>query len=157
MNKKISYLCMIIIVLLYEACALKDNDNCHHSITIINIGDFDIYYSISPDVPISAQVLVSNPQFYKIGTHTSKKDRWRNCIEYEFTIGTSFSDGRFEPLDSMKVYIFDAHVLEQELKYKTLRRYDLGLKDFKHLNWKISYPPNEEMKDVVMHPPYRSE
>jgi len=56
--------------------------------------------------------------------------------------------------ETLGIYIFDAIELEQELKFKTLKRYDLTLEDLRKLDWIVTYPPTEAMKDITMHPPY---
>lgn len=35
-----------------------------------------------------------------------------------------------------------------------LQRYDLTKDDLNRLNWRIAYPPAEDMTDVCMWPPY---
>lgn len=37
-----------------------------------------------------------------------------------------------------------------------LRRYDLAITDFERLNWKISFPPNDAMKNIKMFPAYEN-
>jgi len=60
-------------------------------------------------------------------------------------------------------YVFDATVLEtvpwEQVKkeYLVLQRYDLSLQNLIDLNWTLSYPPDERMKDIKMYPPYGSE
>ena len=39
--------------------------------------------------------------------------------------------------------------------YFVAQRYDLSLNDLKKLNWTITYPPVESMKDMHMYPPYK--
>ena len=74
----------------------------------------------------------------------------RSCIEHQF--------GRIG--DSLFVYIFDAELIENTpweviaKDYLVLKRYDLTLEDLQRLNWKITYPPTEAMKDVKQYPPY---
>ena len=155
--KKCFYLPVIFILFLFTACPKEDTENCHYSISITNDSHLDVYFRIATDTSgthYSPSAMVSNAYFYKINAHESIIKKQRSCIEYEFTKGTAFSDGRYGLLDSLRVYIFDAQVLEKELKYKTLRRYDLTLEDLRKLNWTVTYPPTEEMNDIVMYPPY---
>ena len=155
--KRYLYLHVILTLLLCTACPKVDTENCHYSITIINDSNLDIYFRTSSDTfgtAYSASAMVGNAAFWKVNSHDSKKDYERSCIEYLFTIGTSFHNGTYGLLDSLRVYIFDALVLEQELKYKTLKRYDLTLEDLRKLDWTIVYPPTEAMKDIIQYPPY---
>ena len=155
--KSCFYLPVILILLLCTACPKEDTENCHYSITIINDSNFDIYFCASPDTfatAYSPSAMVGNAVFWKVNSHDSKKDYERSCIEYKFTKGTSFHNGTYGLLDSLRVYIFDALVLEKELKYKTLKRYDLTLEDLRKLDWTVVYPPTEAMKDIIQYPPY---
>ncbi|GHT56308.1 hypothetical protein AGMMS50233_07830 [Endomicrobiia bacterium] len=43
---------------------------------------------------------------------------------------------------------------QQQLRENILQRYDINLQDMINLNWEISYPPTEAMKDITMYPPY---
>jgi hypothetical protein len=62
--------------------------------------------------------------------------------------------------DTMRFFIFD---YKKALTYNTeyipfdsvlLQHYDLTIKDLDKLNWTLSYPPSDAMKDVKMYPPY---
>jgi hypothetical protein len=144
MKGKVYYLAIFFITFLCSACPKENSDDCHCSIIIINNSNFSIYFDISPDKPGSPNALVHNQTFNKIESRESKKYEERSCIEYDFTKGTTFYDGSFRPLDSLRVYIFDAQVLEHDLKFKLLRKYDLSLKDLQNLNWTITYQPIED-------------
>jgi len=84
--------------------------------------------------------------------------------EYHF----SFGEGNFHenalfamfPTDTMSIFFFDPDTLAKyewetiRQEYKILVRYDLSHNDLKKLNWRIYYPPTEEMKDMKMYPSY---
>ena len=36
-----------------------------------------------------------------------------------------------------------------------LQRYDLTIKELDRLGWKLTYPPDERMSDMMMYPPYQ--
>jgi len=38
-----------------------------------------------------------------------------------------------------------------------LQRYDLTIRDLDILDWTLSYPPDERMKNIKMYPPYGGE
>ena len=65
--------------------------------------------------------------------------------------------------DTVYVYVFDAAVVDNTSwdivakDYLVLKRYDLSLEDLQRLNWQVTYPPTEAMKDVKQYPPYESE
>jgi hypothetical protein len=64
------------------------------------------------------------------------------------------------PLDTLSVFIFHADTLDkytwEEVRdnYKILVRYDLSLQNLQLLNYTITYPPDERMKNMKMYPPY---
>jgi hypothetical protein len=64
------------------------------------------------------------------------------------------------PLDTLSVFIFHADTLNKYTwekvrnDYKILKRYDLSLQNLQLLNYTISYPPSEKMKNMKMYPPY---
>jgi len=63
-------------------------------------------------------------------------------------------------LDTFCLFIFDADIFNmyewEDIRndYKILQRYDMSFEDIKMLQRKISYPPDERMKDIKMFPPY---
>jgi len=65
--------------------------------------------------------------------------------------------------DTVFVYVFNAATVERNpwsviaRDYLVLQRYDLTLEDLQRLNWRITYPPDERMKDVEMFPPFNQE
>jgi hypothetical protein len=67
------------------------------------------------------------------------------------------------PHDIMRIFILSESVVksyewnEIRDKYMILQRYDLSLSDLERLNFEVTYPPNEAMKDIKMYPPYGSE
>jgi hypothetical protein len=62
--------------------------------------------------------------------------------------------------DTLCFFIFDTDTINHydwetiRNEYKILQRYDLSLQDFKRLEYTITYPPSEAMKNVKMYPPY---
>ena len=61
----------------------------------------------------------------------------------------------------VSIYVMDAGVkLRYDLEtiqkdYMILARYDITQDDIERLDWKISYPPTEEMSTMHMYPPYK--
>ena len=64
-------------------------------------------------------------------------------------------------VDTLSLFIFDADTFnnysweEIQSGYKVLQRYDLSPEDLRVLSKKITYPPDERMKNMKMYPPYR--
>lgn len=75
--------------------------------------------------------------------------------------GTPWED-RFRqlPKDTLSFYIFNKDTLNTYTwetirdEYKIMVRYDLSIEDIQFLNYKIIYPPTEQMKNMRMYPPY---
>jgi hypothetical protein len=70
--------------------------------------------------------------------------------------------------DTIKLFIFDyAKIVSMDDDEKSrkslpfdsvfLQRYDLTVKDLDAINWTLSFPPDDRMKDMKMYPPYNSE
>lgn len=67
------------------------------------------------------------------------------------------SEGR----EIMYVFVIDATLSREWIEENSastscyMVRYDLRLEDLQALNWIISFPPDERMKDIHMYPPYQ--
>jgi hypothetical protein len=86
--------------------------------------------------------------------------------KYRSSVGASWDEiYSYFPLDTMSIFIFckdtfayfSWEVIQRD--YKILQRYDLSLEDFNHLENEfhipvITYPPDEQMKNMKMYPPY---
>lgn len=67
--------------------------------------------------------------------------------------------------DTMCLFILDEDTISKyswdiiKSDYKILQRYDLRVDDIglRQLNFKITYPPTEAMKDIHMYPPYKKQ
>ena len=67
----------------------------------------------------------------------------------------------FEKEGEQTIYIFQGELfsgfvddVNNRGDISILIRYTFNLSDMIHLNWKFTYPPTEDMKDVHMYPPY---
>ena len=98
--------------------------------------------------------MIANAGLVRVGAHGSKRSFSRDCLEHAFTRGVWFRDGGFGLLDTLRFFIFDAEIMEQELRHKVLKRYDLSLECLQRLNFTVSFPPGEEMRDIVQYPPF---
>ena len=64
------------------------------------------------------------------------------------------------PRDTMSFFFFDYEIFSsldwEEIRdnRRFLKRYDFSLEDLKRLNWTVTYPPTEAMKDIKQFPPY---
>lgn len=62
------------------------------------------------------------------------------------------------PSDTLSIYFFYSDTLDtfnwQEIKsgYKVLKRYDLSLEDLKQIDYKVSFPPTENMINIKQFP-----
>ncbi len=70
-----------------------------------------------------------------------------------------YLERRYEEVDAT-VFVLDARYSYNEVINResddgiVLVRYDVSLQDFKDLDWEISFPPDERMKDIRMWPSY---
>ncbi len=143
-------------ILALSAC--KSSPHIKHSITLINNDSKSIGYYFAlggrdgntyPDTvpPVSVSY---------VGKELESDKRF---IYY-------FGGGKSEliqslPNDTLSVYIFSTDTLKryswEEVRsgYKVLRRYNLSLSDLNRLDWTLTYPPTDNMRDVNMFPAYR--
>ena len=143
-------------------CVPKENENCHPAIEFSNNSDMTLYvkdegfYLVdSPDPFDISKRSYFHPGQKNIKSHSVSKDAIfsRNCLEYSFR----------SAIEILYIYIFDASVVENTpwevvaRDYLVLKRYDLTLEDLQLLDWKVTYPPTEAMKDINQWPPYNSE
>jgi hypothetical protein len=129
-----------------------------YGIDVINNTDYAIltapglgpdWLSSYPDTTLSKL----EPAFFRVSPHTrnyiGNGDKWENV----------FPD---LPKDTLSIYIFSKDTFNTygwrkvQEGYKILKRYDLSLDDLKKLNWTVTYPPTEEMKDIRMYPTYKN-
>ena len=121
-----------------------------------NNSSIDIYFDFDYNVPINdtttlyiSNVAFNHPQNYKVSSFDS--------INYRLAVSW---EKAYEKIDTVTFYIFDANVLENipmdtvRENYFVLQKYNISLDDFEQLNWVITWPPDETMKDITMWPPY---
>lgn len=149
-------------VFMANACNRED-ENHHRTIEIINNSEKAIYTYLGlfyPDTLFEAGRIPSSsePSIYKVVPHERNRSALNMARIYWETI---FKDGSQIPSDTLMIYIYDAELWESKTFnhiYNTvIQRYDVSLQDLQWLNWKISYPPSEEMKNIKMYPPYNRE
>jgi|AntDeeMinimDraft_5_1070356.scaffolds.fasta_scaffold02449_5 hypothetical protein len=138
------------IVILVTSCCVKNTENCHKIITVVNNTDKAIYVKGNYRYPNTDAYKNSqnplNSGYSKVLAHESSQGH--NKSE---TALPSFGDC-YEAIyssliesDTMMVYIFDGPTLETKgynyIKENelVLKRYDLTLKDLDSLNWTITY------------------
>lgn len=62
--------------------------------------------------------------------------------------------------DTVRLFFFESKIVSENewsvisRDNLVLQRYDLTKDDLNRLNWRIAYPPTEDMMDVCMWPPY---
>ena len=70
---------------------------------------------------------------------------------------------KFNKVEKLSVFIFQSDTIDKysweevQHNYMVLKRYDLSLKGWQNLNFTITYPPSETMKNIKQFPPYGSE
>ena len=146
----------MLLCVFYYGCKSPEWD---YRLQIKNNSNLDIYVKSAENyVPINDTTRVymnywpvNMPDEYKVFSLNSICYRvtspWEKVFKYRNT-------------DTVTFYIFNANILENtswdevRSKYLVLQKYNISLKDFEFLNWVITYPPAEEMKDIKMYPPY---
>ena len=69
-------------------------------------------------------------------------------------------ESKFISMDTLIVFVFNSDTLSSrgwdyvKDHNNVTQRYDLSLSNLRNLNWRIAFPPTEEMRNIKMWPPY---
>ena len=151
-----------LILMSMQNCCKDEITGYHKTIIFKNNSLKELYIMDSNKYPdtMSFQYggnLLSQPKIYKVSPNDSNYAALFSKTFYE----TLFYNKVIIPSDTLMIFVFDGKVLEQipwnevYTNYFVAQRYDLSLNDLKKLNWTITYPPVESMKDMHMYPPYK--
>ena len=138
-----------VLIILATAGLISSCDYESRMITIYNDAEQDIIYYI----PNVGEGLTSDFNRYNLPTVIEAHD--------SIDIITRFSTKQmFQQCYPLSVYLFDP-IIVNEYGWETVMRdemilvqYELLENDARRLDCRVSYPPNEEMKNVLMYPPY---
>lgn len=136
----------------------KEDENHHKTIEIINYSEKDIYSYFNVHYPDTLALRgvpsSSEPSIYKVERHKSNTTALWQRTFWEVI----FRDGRRIPSDTLMIFVMDAELLESKnthINNAIIQRYDLSLQDLQQINWTLTYPPNESMKNIKMYPSYK--
>ena len=79
---------------------------------------------------------------------TGKRQSWASYLLEYGTISFYIYEGSID-----KKFIYD---YDDNNDIALLVQYEFALHDLEMLDWAFSYPPNDDMKDIKMEPPYSS-
>ncbi len=145
----------------------EDSENCHYAIEFSN--NFEKNLRVRPsmyvyNIPNSCGIRTLS---YIYNTATDDmylvrrgEQNNRKATEAGGCVESLFAE---HYADTLNIYIFDAEVIENTpwetvvRDYLVLKRYDLSLSDLQRLNWQVTYPPTEAMKDIQQWPEYGSD
>ena len=154
MKKKL--LLLIGSCLLFTACDLTiDRDDAHYHIRFYNASVYNAFIGISfdyPDTTLRNRQDVTTPGWYLgVESHNSNNDALASMTSYESI---------FYSIDTLIIFVFNADTLSargwDNVKEHNIvtQRYDLSLSDLYNLDWRLTFPPTEEMRNIKMWPPY---
>jgi len=162
--KRILITVILLIILLISmaiTCEDKESENCHITIRFVNNTPKSLYVDYDFD---SSDKEISNTKkfyFYKDRKRINCCKENKSALHHGWCYEDALNGSADYFSDLVCVYILDAAVVEKENTskvidgyYSALKRYDLTLEDLQRLDWKITYPPTEAMKDVKQWPPY---
>lgn len=138
---------------------VKEDENHHGTIKIFNGSSKAVYADFGVGYPDTSSFspggLASQPQLYKIKPNEVNESA---CSLYGTFYENVFRDKRRIPSDTIMIFIMDAELLEaKDIDSSIIQRYDLSLEDLQKVNWRLSYPPDKNMKNIKMYPPYKEE
>lgn len=152
-------LMVLFCVFMANSCVMKEDENHHRTIEVINNSEKAIYTYFGGAYPDTLfDIRVPSPRsIYKVDPYERNTTALWNRDYWE----SDFKVGWIIPSDTLMIYIYDAALLDSKtfthIKSTVIQRYDLSLQDLQWLNWKISYPPSEAMKNIKMYPHYKKE
>ena len=144
---------LLIPILMGSSCGNDDKD-CHDRIVFLNKSSRTLYI-MNED---SAILFRYNGSPYS-KSYKALPNEKNNTALFNVMSGRSYC---YENTlkDTLYIFIFEEDVLANHSwadvvdKNLVLQRYNLSLHDLQQLNWQISYPPSEQMKDMKMYPPF---
>ena len=133
----------------------QDTDDEHHHILFCNESDYDVFVDRSYD----------HPDTSLLHTQNVMTPGWDLKVESQSTNDEAFlSRGSYESkfirMDTLIAFVFNADTLSvygwDYVKEHNMvaQRYELSLFDLQNLNWRLTFPPSEEMRNIKMWPPY---
>lgn len=140
-------------------CVGEDEENCHYHIGFTNESEKELYVNYSAYYPDTTNAVLDDLDYYSNRVFPGKinKEALLTFVSWEFLFGADIDHKNLNSIDTLMVFIFDAKRLEANPSHiddAFLQRYDLSLQDLQRLNWMLSYPPTESMKDIKMWPRY---
>lgn len=152
-------------LLFFSSCEKPDDDETHHyRLWLANNTDMKISYDYrSTWYENNDQNTLKKAAESALANSQSISPKEEECLWIVGGIGavstweSFFKDyGSHLVPDTMMLYVFDTDRLKKTRDSTAcLAQYFLSLDDLYRLNWHISYPPSEEMKDVLMWIPTR--
>jgi len=145
---------MLLIPFLMGGSCDNDDENCHDRIYFLNKTSRTLYVKKEDSAILSRYNGYPYSDSYKVLSNENNYTAFFNVFSgrsdcYENTLK-----------DTLYIFIFEEDVLANHSwtdvvdKNLVLQRYNLSLQDLQKLNWQISYPPSELMKDMKMYPPF---
>jgi len=164
--KNVIKISLVALICMATRCTDKENENCHTAIRFTNNSEKNLrvvdkfthrFFTDPLDIRKGFAESANSVQFIIKSSEQNNERATRSFSCYE----KIFIDEYFS--DTVYVYVFDAAVVDTTpwdivaKDYLVLKRYDLSLEDLQRLDWQVTYPPTEAMKDVKQYPPYESE
>ena len=149
--KKLLYLFLSCTLLFCSTACHPDEDETHHyKMYVINDSDKGLFidYSCSK----YDTVYTTNGSFDPDECLLSKETTYLSV-----TSRTSWENFFARPdNDTLHLYLLDADLVSIQMDKSIMARYDLSLQDLQHLDWQISFPPTEAMKNIHMWPSFET-
>lgn len=141
----IGSLIMLLLLTACEDCAFVDSE---YNLPFYNYSQDTVYTCITHCYPDT----IPNTDYYRICCLPPGND-----AKYVYT-STDQDPKKAAKNEVFCLFVIDKDTIKKydfntiKIGYKVLCRYDLRGKDF--AKYKITYPPNEDMKQINMYPPY---
>ncbi|MCQ2282039.1 MAG: hypothetical protein MJZ99_05390 [Bacteroidales bacterium] len=136
-------------------CSCDTDDEQHHRISFYNGSAYNVFVAKSYDYPDTSlwhtQNVMTLGWNLEVGAHNYNNEALISRGSYE---------SKFISMDTLIVFVFNSDTLSSrgwdyvKDHNNVTQRYDLSLSNLRNLNWRIAFPPTEEMRNIKMWPPY---
>lgn len=151
--KRVSVLLSSILILLTSTRCYHESGLNHCFINFANKSDKSIYIEQFEGYPDTISLIKDRfwpSEYNKVKPNGNSKYLCNSGYEAAFN--------EYQTIDTLMIFVFDAEKVEvkAEPQEAVIARYDVSLGDLQSNNWTLSYPPNDNMANIKMWPPFSS-
>lgn len=141
------FIISILGIISFVIISCKDDERYHEKMYFVNTSNSPVYVEWNSSL---LPYLLSKRAINHWYDYASPM---KSVVMYNFDTWESYF---LHSSDTMRIYVADADKVIADDTTNLLARYDLSLFDLIDLNWRVSYPPSLNMKNMTMTPSFDS-